>query len=57
MQDDACFFFYNFRNLLLPDGVPAERQRARFIFKVYKAEGATENEYGYYGKCEKSFHW
>lgn len=27
------------RNILLPDGVPAERQRARFIFKIYKAEG------------------
>ena len=25
--------------MLLPDGVPAERQRARFIFKIYKAEG------------------
>ncbi|XP_077968337.1 otoferlin-like isoform X2 [Styela clava] len=27
------------KNMLLPEGVPAERQRARFIFKVYRAEG------------------
>ncbi|XP_067008818.2 otoferlin [Anabrus simplex] len=26
-------------NLLLPDGVPVERQRARFIVKVYRADG------------------
>lgn len=30
--------FY-FRNLLLPDGVPIERQRARFIVRVYRADG------------------
>jgi hypothetical protein len=28
-----------FRNLLLPDGVPVERQRARFIVRVYRADG------------------
>ena len=28
-----------FRNLLLPDGVPQERQKAKFIFKIYKADG------------------
>lgn len=27
------------RNLLLPDGVPAERQWARFYIKIYRAEG------------------
>uniref|UniRef100_F6VBD0 C2 domain-containing protein n=1 Tax=Ciona intestinalis TaxID=7719 RepID=F6VBD0_CIOIN len=26
-------------NLLLPEGVQAERQRARFIFKIYQADG------------------
>nr|CAB3264595.1 otoferlin [Phallusia mammillata] len=26
-------------HLLLPEGVPPERQRARFIFKIYRAEG------------------
>lgn len=27
------------RNLLLPDGVPIERQRARFVVKIYRADG------------------
>lgn len=27
------------RNLLLPDGVPPERQWARFYIKIYRAEG------------------
>lgn len=27
------------RNLLLPDGVPAERQRAKYIIRVYRADG------------------
>lgn len=27
------------RNLLLPDGVPIERQRAKFLIKIYRADG------------------
>lgn len=27
------------RNLLLPDGVPIERQRAKFIVRIYRADG------------------
>lgn len=27
------------RNLLLPDGVPIERQRARFLVRIYRADG------------------
>ena len=30
---------YRFRNLLLPDGVPAERQRAKYILRIYRADG------------------
>lgn len=30
---------YWFRNLLLPDGVPLERQRAKFVIKIYRADG------------------
>ena len=30
---------YCFRNLLLPDGVPAERQRAKYIVRIYRADG------------------
>lgn len=26
-------------NLLLPDGVPIERQRAKFVVKIYRADG------------------
>ena len=29
----------HFRNLLLPDGVPAERQRAKYIVRIYRADG------------------
>ena len=29
----------HFRNLLLPDGVPAERQRAKYIVRIYRSDG------------------
>lgn len=32
-------FPYQNRNLLLPDGVPIERQRAKFVVKIYRADG------------------
>lgn len=32
-------FLLRFRNLLLPDGVPAERQRAKYIVRIYRADG------------------
>lgn len=32
-------FWSIFRNLLLPDGVPLERQRAKFVIKIYRADG------------------
>lgn len=42
----SFFFFYESlclcllsRNLLLPEGIPAERQWARFYVKIYRAEG------------------
>lgn len=31
--------FFKTRNLLLPDGVPIERQRAKFVVKIYRADG------------------
>ena len=34
----------NFRNLLLPDGVPAERPKARIVVKIYKAEGLPKSK-------------
>ena len=30
---------YHSSNLLLPDGVPAERQRAKYIVRIYRADG------------------
>ena len=34
------FVFLNYySNLLLPDGVPAERQRAKYIVRIYRADG------------------
>lgn len=35
----TCFLFIALRNLLLPDGVPAERQRAKYIVRIYRADG------------------
>lgn len=36
---NKLFLIFFFSNLLLPDGVPIERQRAKFIVKVYRADG------------------
>lgn len=33
------FVHFLCRNLLLPDGVPIERQRAKFAIKIYRADG------------------
>ena len=30
---------HGFSNLLLPDGVPAERHRAKYIVRIYRADG------------------
>ena len=32
-------FLIIYSNLLLPDGVPAERQRAKYIVRIYRADG------------------
>ena len=32
-------------NLLLPDGVPAERPKARIVCKFYRAEGLPKSNY------------
>lgn len=43
-----------FRNLLLPDGVPNERQRARFIVKVHKADGLPKMNYSILANMKKA---
>ncbi|XP_050361136.1 otoferlin-like [Nymphalis io] len=41
-------------NLLLPDGVPHERQRARFIIQIYKAEGLPNMNFSVMANVKKA---
>jgi len=43
------------RNLLLPDGVPAERQRAKFIVRVYRADGLPKINSSIMANVKKAF--
>ncbi|CAG2054112.1 unnamed protein product, partial [Timema podura] len=43
------------RNLLLPDGVPVERQRARFIVRVYRADGLPKMNSSIVANVKKAF--
>ncbi|KAG1674527.1 Otoferlin [Nymphon striatum] len=42
-------------NLLLPEGVPAQRQKAMFIVKIYKAEGLPQMNLGFIENVKKTF--
>ncbi|KAG8190919.1 hypothetical protein JTE90_014400 [Oedothorax gibbosus] len=42
-------------NLLLPEGVPAERQHARFIVKIFKADGLPRMNAGIVANVKKAF--
>ncbi|XP_068632419.1 otoferlin-like [Battus philenor] len=42
-------------NLLLPDGVPIERQRARFIVKIHKADGLPKMNYSLLANMKRAF--
>ncbi|XP_032526397.2 otoferlin-like [Danaus plexippus] len=42
-------------NLLLPDGMPVERQRARFFIKIYKADGLPKMNYSLLANVRKAF--
>ncbi|PVD23896.1 hypothetical protein C0Q70_17171 [Pomacea canaliculata] len=42
-------------NLLLPDGVPADRQRAKFYIKVYRADGLPKMNAGIVANVKKAF--
>lgn len=44
-----------FRNLLLPDGVPIDRQRARFIVKIYRADGLPKMNSSLMANVKKAF--
>ena len=57
-QMDTFFlvsFPLSFSNLLLPDGVPADRQRAQFIVKIYRAEGLPKMNTGIMANVKKAF--
>lgn len=47
--------FFFIRNLLLPDGVPIERQRARFIIRVYRADGLPKMNSSIMANVKKAF--
>lgn len=42
-------------NLLLPEGVPAERPKARIVVKLYKAEGLPKMNSGLMANVKKAF--
>ncbi|KAK4877630.1 hypothetical protein RN001_010136 [Aquatica leii] len=42
-------------NLLLPDGVPIDRQRARFIIKIYRADGLPKMNSSIMANVKKAF--
>jgi len=43
------------RNLLLPDNVSADRQKARFYVRIYKAEGLPKMVIGLMANVKKAF--
>lgn len=43
------------RNLLLPEGVPSERQWARFYVKIYRAEGLPRMNTSLMANMKKAF--
>nr|XP_013189195.1 unnamed protein product [Amyelois transitella] len=42
-------------NLLLPEGVPIERQRAKFIVKIYRADGLPKMNYSILANVKRAF--
>ena len=42
-------------NLLLPDGVPVERQRARFIVRIYRADGLPKMNSSIMANVKRAF--
>ena len=50
-----CFELMSFRNLLLPEGVPADRQRAKFTVKIVRAEGLPKMNTGIMANVKKAF--
>lgn len=49
------FLLSCFRNLLLPEDVPAERQWAKFYLKIYRAEGLPKMNTSIMANVKKAF--
>ena len=47
-------FLFLFSNLLLPDGVPADRQRANFTVRIFRAEGLPKMNTGVMASVKKA---
>lgn len=48
-------FLFASRNLLLPEGIPVERQWARFYVKIYRAEGLPKMNTNIMANVKKAF--
>ena len=48
-------FNFCYSNLLLPEGVPAERQWARYYLKIYRAEGLPRMNTSIMANVKKAF--
>lgn len=48
-------FHFCLRNLLIPEGVPAERQWARYYLKIYRAEGLPRMNTSIMANVKKAF--
>lgn len=53
MVDSMSHFCFS--NLLIPEGVPAERQWARYYLKVYRAEGLPRMNTSIMANVKKAF--
>lgn len=53
--DCDCCVSSVLRNLLIPEGFPAERPWARFCVKVYQAEGLPRNNSSIMANVTKAF--
>lgn len=49
------WYTFSLRNLLIPEGFPAERPWARFFVKVYRAEGLPRNNSSIMANVTKAF--
>lgn len=52
---DLLALFLAASNLLLPDGVPVERQRAKFIVRIYRADGLPKMNSSIMANVKRAF--